>query len=306
MPEGESADSGTATSAIEDVRARYRAAQDAEGRPDRTRYTNALKVFLAAAEQRQQELLPDVTEVAPMLHEAAMAFYRASQPELALRAADLGLELTPGAASLLHDKALILLAQNENLPEVLTLVERALEANPHDKGLWATRADTLRLLGRIDDAVDSYLKAQDLDASSMQYVDRALKLAPGNSVALRKKLSLARALGGELPALTACDELLKANPDDLDLQFARAELLVAVGNLSEALTPLDKVRTARPDDARTALLRAHILFQLGREEEAIPIAKAIVEGTSAPEASALMELAHLSEASSPDLALVAR
>jgi len=306
MPEGESADSGTAASAIEEVRARFRAAQEAEGQPDRARFTNALKVFLASAEQRREALLPDVAEVTPMLHEAAMAFYRASQPELALRAADLGLELAPGAASLLHDKALILLAQNENLPEVLTLVERALEANPHDKGLWATRADTLRLLGRTDDAVDSYLKAQDLDASSMQYVDRALKLAPGNSAALRKKLSLARALGGELPALTACDELLKANPDDLDLQFARAELLVAVGNLSEALVPLEKVRTARPDDARTALLRAHILFQLGRAEEAVPIAKAIVEGTSAPEANALMELARLSEPSSPDLALVAR
>jgi len=241
-----------------------------------------------------------------MLHEAAMAFYRTSQPELALRAADLGLEFTPGSASLLHDKALILLAQNQNLPEVLTLVERALEANPHDKGLWATHADALRLLGRTDEAVDSYLKAQDLDASSTQYVDRALKLSPTNPVALRKKLSVARALGGELQALAACDELLKANPDDLELQFARAELLVAVGNLADALGPLEKVRAAHPDDARTALLRAHILFQLGRDEEAIPIAKAIVEGTTAPEANALTELARLSEPSSPDLALVAR
>ncbi|MGA8710252.1 MAG: tetratricopeptide repeat protein, partial [Thermoplasmata archaeon] len=225
---------------------------------------------------------------------------------LARRAADLGLEFTPGNASLLHDKALILLAQNENLPEVVTLTDRAIEANPHDKGLWATRGDALRLLGRTDEAVDSYLRAQDLDASSMQYVDKALKLAPTHAVALRKKLSIARAIGGELPALAACDELLKVNPEDLELQFSRAELLVAVGNLAEALEPLEKVRAAHPDDARTALLRAHILFQLGRNEEAIPIAKAIVEGTTAPEANALTELARLSEASSPDLALVAR
>src|SRR5208283_2178441 len=149
-------------------------------------------------------------------------------------------------------------------------------------------------------------RAQDLDVSSMQYVDKALKLAPTHAVALRKKLSIARAIGGELPALAACDELLKANPEDLELQFSRAELLVALGNLAEALEPLEKVRAAHPDDARTALLRAHILFQLGRNEEAIPIAKAIVEGTTAPEASALTELARLSEAASPDLALVAR
>ncbi|HEY1199120.1 MAG TPA: tetratricopeptide repeat protein [Thermoplasmata archaeon] len=306
MAEGDPSESGPVVPPMDDIRRRFRTAQEAEGRPDRARYTSALKVFLAAVEQKRSELSGEAAEVTPMLHEAAMAFYRTSQPDLARRAADLGLEFTPGNASLLHDKALILLAQNENLPEVVTLVDRAIEANPHDKGLWATRADALRLLDRSEEAVDSYLRAQDLDASSTQYVDKALKLAPTHSGALHKKLVLARAVGGELQALGACDELLKTNPEDLDLQFARAELLVAVGNLAEALVPLEKVRAARPDDARTALLRAHILFQLGRNEEAIPIAKAIVEGTTAPEASALAELARLSEAASPDLALVAR
>jgi tetratricopeptide (TPR) repeat protein len=306
MAQGDPEEPGKAVSPMDDVRRRFRTVQEAEGRPDRAQFTSSLKEFLAAVEQKRTDLSGDAAELTPMLHETAMAFYRTTQPDLARRAADLGLEFTPGNASLLHDKALILLAQNQDLPEVVALVERAIEANPHDKGLWATRADALRLLGRSEEAVDSYLRAQDLDASSTQYVDKALKLAPTNSVALHKKLSLARAVGGELQALAACDELLKANPEDLDLQFARAELLVAVGNLAEALAPLEKIRAARPDDARTSLLRAHILFQLGRNEEAIPIAKAIVEGTTAPEASALIELARLSEAASPDLALVAR
>ena len=306
MPDGNTTEPETGTSPIEDVRRQFRAVQEAEGRPDRSQYTNALKSFLAAVEHHRTDLSGDTGEVIGMLHEVAMAFYRTSQPDLARRAADLGLEFAPGGASLLHDKALILLAQNENLPEVLSLVDRALEANPHDKGLWATRGDALRLLGRTDEAVEAYLRAQDLDASSTQFVDRALKLAPANAAALRKKLAIARALGGELQALAACDELLKSNPDDLELQFARAELLVAVGNLADALQPLEKVRAARPDDARTALLRAYILFQLGRSDEAVPIAKAIVEGSAAPEANALSELARLSEPSSPDLALVAR
>jgi len=306
MVDGDPSASGKAASPMDDVRQRFRAVQEAEGRPDRARFTSALKGFLAAVEQNRAGLASEAADLTPMLHEVAMAFYRTSSPDLARRAADLGLEFTPGSASLLHDKALILLAQNEDLPEVLSLVDRALEGNPHDKGLWATRADALRLLGRADDAVDSYLRAQDLDASSTQYVDRALKLAPNHAAALRKKLALARALGGEIQALAACDELLKTNPDDVELQFSRAELLVAVGNLAEALAPLDKVREARPDDPRAALLRAHILFQLGRAEEAIPIAKAIVEGTTAPEAGALTELARLSEPTSPDLALVAR
>ena len=306
MVEGDSAEPVVAVPPMDDVRRCFRAVQEAEARPDRTQYTNSLKAFLAAVESHHGELAGEEAEVAPMVHEVAMAFYRASQPDLARRAADLGLELTPGNPSLLHDKALIFLAQNADLPEVVALTDRAIEASPHDKGLWATRGDALRLLGNSEQAVDSYLRAQDLDASSTQYVDKALKLDPANSRALHMKLALARATGGELQALAACDELLKTNPEDLDLQFARAELLVAVGNLAEALEPLDKVRAARPEDARTALLRAHILFQLGRSEEAVPIAKAIVEGTAAPEANALTELARISEASSPDLALVAR
>ena len=306
MGDGDTAETAPPTPPMDDIRQRFRAVQEAEGRPDRAQYTNTLKAFLAAVESKRAELAGEESEIAPMLHEAAMAFYRTTAPDLARRAADLGLEFTPGNPALLHDKALILLAQNNDLPEVVTLVDRAIEANPHDKGLWATRGDALRLLGHADQAVDSYLRAQDLDASSTQYVDKALKLDPSNSHALHTKLTLARATGGELQALAACDELLKTNPDDLDLQFARAELLVAVGNLADALEPLEKVRAAHPDDARTALLRAHILFQLGRNEEAIPIAKAIVEGTTAPEANALTELARLSEAASPDLALVAR
>ena len=306
MAKGDSDESAATPSPIEEVRQRFRAVQEAEARPNRGHYTNALKVFLAAVEQKREGLAGDAGEVTPMLHEVTMAFYRASQPALARRAADAGLEFTPGNTALLHDKALILLAQNENLPEVVNLIDRAIEGNPNDKGLWATRGDALRLLGRSDEAVDAYLRAQDLDASSTQFVDKALKLAPGEPKALRKKLALARATGGELQALGACDELLKANPQDLELQFSRAELLVAVGNLSEALEPLEKVCTAHPDDPRAALLKAHILFQLGRTEEAIPLAKSIVEGGTALEANALSELARLSEEASPDLALVAR
>ncbi|HYB77565.1 MAG TPA: hypothetical protein VEE83_02645, partial [Thermoplasmata archaeon] len=138
MPDGNTTEPETGTSPIEDVRRQFRAVQEAEGRPDRSQYTNALKSFLAAVEHHRTDLSGDTGEVIGMLHEVAMAFYRTSQPDLARRAADLGLEFAPGGASLLHDKALILLAQNENLPDVLTLVERALEANPHDKGLWAT------------------------------------------------------------------------------------------------------------------------------------------------------------------------
>jgi tetratricopeptide (TPR) repeat protein len=291
---------------LSEVHRRFQAAQAAEARPDRARYLSALKAFLATVEAHPKELEPAASEVAPMLAEVAMAFSRASQPALARRAVDLGLGFAPGSSILLHHKALILLAQNRDLPQVIALVDKALEANPHDKGLWATRADALRLADRTAEAVDAYLRAQQLDAASTQYVDKALKLAPHDPRALRTKLELARALGGDVPALAACDELLKSNPDDLELLLSRAELLATLGRTADAVEPLERVRAAHPDDAHAALLHARLLYQLDRTDDARSVAQVIVENPSPPESGALEELATLAEPKTPELALAAR
>ncbi|MGB7123648.1 MAG: tetratricopeptide repeat protein, partial [Thermoplasmata archaeon] len=291
---------------LEEVRRRYRGAQDAESGSDRTQYTSALKAFLAVVESHSKELADSGSEIAPWLDETAMAFYRSSQPAFAHRAIDLGLEFSPGTASLLHHKALILLAQNENLPEVLALTDKAIEGNPHDKGLWATRGDALKLLGQTRESAESYLRAQQLDATSTQYVDKALKLVPDNPRALRMKLELARANGGELPALAACEELLKATPDDVELLLARADLLAALGRLPEALDTLERVHAVAPNDPRATAPHVRALFRLDRKADALPLAKGIVEGTAAPDAAALDEIARAVEADAPDLAIAAR
>ncbi|MGA8543177.1 MAG: tetratricopeptide repeat protein [Thermoplasmata archaeon] len=296
----------TTADVIEDVRRSYRGAVEAEGGTDRDQYTSALKAFLAMVESHSKELTDAGTEVAPWLDETAMAFYRASQPALARRAIDLGLELAPGGTSLLHHKALILLAQNEDLPEVVVLTDRAIEGNPHDKGLWATRGDALKLLGQNDEALEAYLRAQQLDATSMQYVDKALKLAPHHPRALRMKLELARAHGGELPALAACEELLKETPDDPELLLARADLFAALGRLPEALDALERVHEVAPNDPRAAVLHVRALFRLERTSEAVPMAKGIVESSAAQDAAALDEIARAVEGDAPDLAVAAR
>jgi len=291
---------------VREIRERFRAAEQAESGADRARYIEALKEFLAVAERDAEAITGQAAEVAPLVDEAAMAFYRASLPQLARRAVELGLRLNPANPSLLHHKALVLLALNEDLPTAVKLTDQALAATPHDKGLWATRGDALRLLGQNAEAARSYLKAQRLDASSTQYVDRALKLAPGDPEALRLKVELARAGGGDLEALAACDELLKEHPDDLELLRSRAGLLALLGRPAEAIEPLARVRAASPDDPALALLHAQVLVRLGKPEEAMPIATAIVESKTAPDAATLEQVAELAGVDRPELALAAR
>ncbi len=289
---------------IEEVRARFRAVEEAEPGRDRGRYVEALKAFLATAERHADAIASEGRDVAPLLDEAAMAFYRASHPALAERAVELGLRLSPGTSSLLHHKALVLLALNRDLPEVVRLVDEALEANPNDRGLWATRGDALRLLGRAEDAADAYVRAQELDLTSSESVDRALKLVPHHPRALRLKVEIARAHGGDLPALAAVEELLGKNPGDGDLQLSRAELLASVGRREEALTALRQL--AYPGHESTRLLEMRLLFDLGRGAEAIPIARGLVTGDEPPSPAALEEIAKRAGASEAELAIAAR
>ncbi len=297
------AHAGHRASPLDEVRERYRAVEEAEPGHDRGRYVEALKAFLATAERHAESIAPQGQDIALLLDDAAMAFYRASDPELAERAVDLGLRLSPGTSSLLHHKALVLLALNRDLPTVVRLVDQALEANPSDRGLWATRGDALRLLGRADDAAEAYLRAQELDPSSAEYIDRALKLVPHHPKALRLKVELARAHGGDLPALAAAEELLARNPGDPELLLSRAELLASVGRRDEALAVAHGLAGDGASPAR--LLEARLLFDLGRADESVPIARGIV-GAASPPVAALEEIARRSAAGRPDLALAAR
>ncbi|MGB6500903.1 MAG: tetratricopeptide repeat protein [Thermoplasmata archaeon] len=293
-------------SPVREIRDRFRAAEQAESGADRERYVEALKEFLATAERNVDGITGQAAEVAPLVDEAAMAFYRASLPQLARRAVELGLRLSPANPALLHHKALVLLALNEDLPTAVRLVDQALSATPHDKGMWATRGDAQRLLGQNAEAAQSYLRAQRLDASSTQYVDRALKLTPNDPEALRLKVELARAGGGDLEALSACDALLKDHPDDLELLRSRAGLLALLSRPAEALEPLGKVRAAQPENLSAALLHAQVLMRLERSDEALPILTSLVESKTAPEASILDQAAELAASHRPELALAAR
>jgi tetratricopeptide (TPR) repeat protein len=302
---GSSVKSGR-TDPLEEVRRLNHVAVTLAAHHDRARHLEALKSLLAFAESHRPALAEAASEMATLLDDAAMAFYRASSADLAHRAVDLGLEFAPGSSILLHHKALILLAQNQGLEEVISLLDKALEANPHDKAVWATRGDALKLQNQSKEAASAYLHAQQLDATSTQYVDKALKLVPNDPVALRMKLQLAKAHGGDRQALAAVDVLLGESPDDPELLMARAEILASLGQLAEALEPLAKARASRPDDPRMALHHARLLIMLDRLDEVQPILAAAVPEAPPAESATLAELAGLLEEQHPELALPLR
>ncbi|MCI4336871.1 MAG: tetratricopeptide repeat protein [Thermoplasmata archaeon] len=285
----------TPAEAVEQARRLFAEAEEFEAHHDRNRYATALKSFLAFVEGNRRALEEVGTEMAAKLDDAALACYRLSETDVAARCVDAGLAFVPGSASLLHHKALILLAQNRSVDQALPLVDQALAANPHDKTIWATKGDALRLLNRPHDAAEAYLHAQQLDAASMQYVERALRVDPKNSVALRMKLQLAKAHGGDQPALDACEALLVTHPDDGELLVARAELLSAIGKAEAALEAVVRARERRPDDPRLWLLAARLLAGLARWPEAIVAFSQLLDSTPPVDAGTLTQIAEFLE-----------
>ena len=295
-----------APSPLEEARRLYRNAMEAEPGPDRERFVRLLKAFLAGIEAQGTALAPFGEEVGPYLDEVAMAFYRNGNMALARHAVDLGLGLRPGSVPLLHHKALVLLAQNQELEEVVKLVDQALAASPHDRTLWATRGDALKMLDKPKEAVAAYLRAQEQEAGSTQYVDRALKLAPDDPAALRMKIGLAQALGGDVSALEAAEEMLKSSPNDTGLLLARARLLASLGRPENALSALESIPADAPVGDDASVLRVRLLFELGRTPEATDAATALVARERPLDAAHLAELAKLTEEPAPEVAVRAR
>ncbi|MCI4363524.1 MAG: tetratricopeptide repeat protein [Thermoplasmata archaeon] len=290
---------GAGSPALQEATRLYRVSEEFESHHDAARQVESLKSYLAHVESHRKHLEDGGELLAGQLDEVAMALYRQSQAELAGRAIDLGLTFAPQAPRLLHHKALILLTQNRNLEYVLPLLDRALQATPNDRGIWVTRADALRLLKRPGDAADAYVRAQKLDPSSSQYVDRALKLVPNHPEALRVKLQLARAAGGARQALEACELLLAANPDDSELLLTRAELLTSLGQLEPAQGLIEGLRTRLPSDPRVAALYARLLFALDRPKEAVEEVRKVLDSKTAMDPEILLLLAER-VAASPD------
>ncbi|MDE1819701.1 MAG: tetratricopeptide repeat protein [Euryarchaeota archaeon] len=297
-----------ATPALAKARQWFESAEAAQQVQDFNRQVEALREVLNLARDRFNDLSYQRQEAGDLMDKTALGFYRLSIGDAALQSVEFALSFTPNSAAALQHKAMILLSMNQNLDQVLNLLDRALSVNPHDKGIWASKGDALKILGRPQEAVECYLQAQQLDATSTQYVDRALKLVPGHPKALRVKLALAMTLGGVKQATETCDQLLQSNPSDPELHFTKANLLASSGDLNPALDSLEKAIQLKPEDPRYLFLKARVLLALQKNDEAFALYRSLLEKKAEVDPSLLLELSSTLESLNlqPDLQVEVR
>ena len=294
--------------AVDEARRLFRASEAAESASDRGRYIAGLSAFLEYVEAHRPDLSDAASEVARDIDAATMAFYRLDQADLAARSADVGLLYAPRSAPLLHHKALILLTTNRDVESAVPLLEQASEADPQDKAIWAALGEAFRRTGQIKEAAGAFLRAQQLDLTSTQYLDKALEIDPSSPGALRMRLELAKAHGGDRQALQACEKLLEHYPDDPALLLARVELLSALGEIEPAVAAAAAARAALPDDPHLALLVGHLERTLGHADRALEEYRVAARESARLPVSELVQLAEQVEStkSADDLAVEVR
>lgn len=94
------------------------------------------------------------------------------------------------------------------------------------------------------------------------------------------------------PAYEVAEELLAADPDDVEALYVSAAVRVRMGQPSRALPLLDKVLAARPDHVGALVARGRALERAGHPDLAIDSwRRAIDAGADAAELTAMIERA---------------
>ena len=147
-----------------------------------------------------------------------------------------------------HDSALML-AQANRFAEALSLFDEAAAADPLSGEIWMNRGTCLHKLSRFEEALDSYLKAEELlgpvstivkgeveclltlrrGEEAVSCCDRGLALgAPGPDKLRHKARTLVRA-GRPAEALPIFKRLVAGSPGDVSLLREWAEVVAATG-----------------------------------------------------------------------------
>ena len=204
----------------------------------------------------------------------------------------------------------LLLGKMNDYPAALEAMDRAIAIDADYVPTWMWRAEWLRELGRYDEAVDAYLRAEDLGAESVAVPGRAqILLDTGNAGEAAELLEpmieedphphlfrmvgqAYRALGRQDDARIAMARGREATPirwydpraaerSNYILGYSGrlryAQDLIRSGAAREALKVIDSIGTARPEDPAYVGTLAWAYTEAGRVDEAVGLLHGALE-----------------------------
>lgn len=146
----------------------------------------------------------------------------------------------------------VLAAGQEDIPESMRLVDRAIEADPTAPRPWLVRGNLEQVQGNMESAIEAYQQAVSREQQTMPLADKFDTRAALASAAIdAEQFDIARA---ELPRL----ELMF--PGIPTLSFLRGQLAFAEGDAKTATNELQRYLADVPDDLRAHAVMGAISF----------------------------------------------
>jgi tetratricopeptide (TPR) repeat protein len=147
-------------------------------------------------------------------------------------------------------------ARNLGLHDLqLHLVERALEFKADDIVAKSQRADTLKALNRLPEALEAY--------------EKAMAQHPEDVVAMNGYAEVLKALNRLPEALEAYEKAMAQHPEDVVAKTGYAEVLKALNRLPEALEAYEKAMAQHPENAVAKTGASCVLAALGLWDRAL-------------------------------------
>jgi len=181
------------------------------------------------------------------------------------------------------------LAQQNRLPEALTLFDQALRLKPDFGEMHHNRGVVLHQLGRLEEALASYdrallhrpdeagthynrgnalLQLARLGEAAASY-DQALKLTPNNVEALLNRGYALMHLGKPEQAIADFEKVVRLKPGLADAHYNRGMALAKLGRPEDAIVSYDAALQLKPGHAGACNERGSTLVALGRPDEAL-------------------------------------
>lgn len=172
--------------------------------------------------------------------------------------------------------------QKGNRSGGLELLDRALKANPRSAAAHYNRANLLRDMNRLEEALGGY--------------DAALKLNRQHAGALINRAAVLRILDRPAEALASLDSAIAVAPGEANAHHGRGVILAQMNRHDDAIASFGRALSLGPAKVETLIARGHALCRAGRQLDGL---RDFVEASAgAPDnadvffgqATALMEL----------------
>jgi tetratricopeptide (TPR) repeat protein len=244
---------------------------------------------------------PGTPDQAAALAQMAAAEREAGKTEDALESVDEALEVTPESALALAIKGQALRdlgTDRATYAKAVDVLRRSLEFDDSHGWVWGELGDSLRILGRLKEALAALDRAVELEPETwwlratrgqvLRGLDEFEDAARDLQLAVDNDPSLAWAqaeLGESLRmledydgALEALDAVLAQTPNDPWSLASKGAVLHALERDEDALEELVKARELAPNDVFAVLVTTNVLVAAGAFEKAI----ALLEGLKPP------------------------